>query len=150
MLHPGFDRGELGMEGAVPEVVDIFQQMTDSVKTLIAAATRGHDPAGVRIAYTAARDQWRAAERESRRTDPGSIERFEGLAALIGGEAYWPAIDAITTGRDPGDELQMARQAAAWIARASEAFLERDHDLAQRYLGLAEKTVGSVRPNPDR
>ena len=127
----------------------IFQQTTNSIKELLGAASEGADPEGVRIAYGALRDQWRAAAREARKTQAGSIERFESHASLMGGEAYWPAIDALTNGRDATVELKMAREAAGWIARASQAFAQHDQAMVDRCFELAGMVVGTTRPDSE-
>lgn len=107
----------------------ILQQTTDGLNALMHAAENGADPQAVRLAYAALKDQWTAAVRETVKLDPGSSERFVSLAAAASGEAFGPAIDAISCGRDPYDELRIPADAARWIRRAFDAHVRGDHVL---------------------
>jgi hypothetical protein len=125
----------------------IFEQMTESVKALVAAATDGADPDGIRIAYVALEDQWKAAEREARKTEVGSSERFETMAAIMFGEAFSPALEAAICGRDASQEVRRATEAGRWRGRAYEAHLRNDKPMVDIYFRLAEKVVDSHEPD---
>ena len=110
------------MEG--PTASGTFDRVTDAIRVLMRAALEGAEAEGLRVAYGALRDQWSAAERDSRGDDLGSLRRFEDTAATLCGEAFWPAILAVSERRDPAIELDRAIEATTWILRAHGAFLE--------------------------
>lgn len=104
------------------ELAGTFDQVTAGIRSLMSAAMEGGEPDSLRVAFEALRDQWLAAERESRRDEAGSLRRFEGVAAMLCGEAFWPAILAVGEHRDAGEELDRATEATRWILRAHTAF----------------------------
>jgi hypothetical protein len=106
----------------VSELAGTFDQVTAGIRSLMSAAMEGGEPESLRVAFEALRDQWLAAERESRRDEAGSLRRFEGVAAMLCGEAFWPAILAVGEHRDAGEELDRATEATRWILRAHTAF----------------------------
>ncbi len=99
-----------------------FDQVTTGIRALMCAALEGADAQGVRVAFEALRDQWLAAERDSRDDDPESSRRFEDVAAMLCGEAFWPAIRAVSEQRDFSEELDRAAEVTRWILRAHGAF----------------------------
>jgi hypothetical protein len=99
-----------------------FDQTTAGIRALMSAAMEGAEPQDIRVAFEALRDQWLAAERDSRADEPGSLRRFDDVAAMLCGEAFWPAILAVSERRDSGSELDNAGEVTRWILRAHCAF----------------------------
>jgi hypothetical protein len=127
--------------GGVSELAGTFDQVTAGIRSLMSAALEGGDPGSLRIGFEALRDQWLAAERDSRRDEPGSLRRFEGVAAMLCGEAFWPAILAVGEHRDAGQELDRAAEATRWILRAHAAFSSGHQDALNLCLRRAANVV---------
>ncbi|MBI3649153.1 MAG: hypothetical protein HY240_10465 [Actinobacteria bacterium] len=125
----------------VSELAGTFDQVTVGIRALMSAAMEGADPESVRVGFEALRDQWLAAERDSRDDEPGSIRRFEGVAAMLCGEAFWPAIRAVSEHRDAGEELDRAKEAARWILRAHTAFASGHQEALNLCLRRAANVV---------
>ena len=112
-----------------PHLTGTLDRAITGVRTLMGAAMEGAETTSLRLAFDALRDQWSAAERDSRDDDVGSARRFEDVAATIYGDAFWPAIRAVSEGRDPLEDLDRASEASQWILRA------RGLSRAQPFLG---------------
>jgi len=108
-----------------PHLTGTLDRAITGVRTLMGAAMEGAEPTSLRLAFDALRDQWWAAERDSRGDDVGSARRFEDVAATIYGDAFWPAIRAVSEGRDPLEDLDRASEASQWILRAHTAFVSQ-------------------------
>jgi hypothetical protein len=108
-----------------PHLTGTLDRAITGVRTLMGAAMEGAEPTDLRLAFDALRDQWWAAERDSRDDEAGSLRRFEDVAATIYGEAFWPAIKAVSEGRDPLEDLDRASEASRWILRAHTAFVSQ-------------------------
>ena len=129
-----------------------FDRVIDGIRALMRAALDGAEPEGIHSAYGALRDQWLAAERDSRSDDDGSLRRFEDTAAALCGEAFWPAILAVSEHRDPAVELDRAIEATTWILRAHGAFLEGHQGALRICLRRAAHVVrdgATEDPTPD-
>jgi len=108
-----------------PHLTGTLDRAITGVRTLMGAAMEGAETTSLRLAFDALRDQWSAAERDSRDDDVGSARRFEDVAATIYGDAFWPAIKAVSEGRDPLEDLDRASEASRWILRAHTAFVSQ-------------------------
>jgi hypothetical protein len=126
-------------------VLGTFDQVTAGVRALMGAAREGAEPEGVRAAFNALRDQLEAAERESRAADPDSPRHFEDVAALLCGDAFWPAILAVSEGRDPSDHLERAAEATRWLLRAQAAFVKGKRSAQAICLRRAATVVSDAR-----
>jgi hypothetical protein len=127
--------------GRVSELAGTFDQVTAGIRSLMSAAMEGGEPESLRVAFEALRDQWLAAERDSRRDEAGSLRRFEGVAAMLCGEAFWPAILAVGEHRDAGQELDRATEATRWILRAHSAFASGHQEALNLCLRRAANVV---------
>ncbi len=130
-----------------------FDQMTSGISALMRAAMEGAEPEGVRVGFQALRDQCLAAERESRDDQAGSLRRFEDVVAMLCGEAFWPAILAVSEHRDPTSELDRATEVTRWILRAHSAFAWGHQGALALCLRHAAEVVrhagGEQRSDPD-
>jgi hypothetical protein len=126
-----------------------FDQVTLGIRTLMWAALEGAEPQNVRVAFDALRDQWLAAERESRDEDGGSLRRFEDVAAMLCGEAFWPAIRAVSERRDYAEELERAAEVARWILRAHGAFASGHREALNICLRRAANVVRDAEAGHD-
>lgn len=118
-----------------------FDRIAGGVRELMGAAMRGAEPDTVRVAVDALRDQWLAAERASRDVNTASIERFEAVVTMLYGEAYRPAILAVSEGRNPGDALDRASEVSRWILRAYHAFTSGSDEVLGLCLRKAERAA---------
>jgi hypothetical protein len=118
-----------------------FDQTTAGIRALMSAAMEGADPQDIRVAFEALRDQWLAAERDSREDEPGSLRRFDDVAAMLCGEAFWPAILAVSERRDSGSELDNASEVTRWILRAHSAFASGSQEALDLCLRNAVRVV---------
>jgi hypothetical protein len=118
-----------------------FDQTTAGIKALMSAAMEGAEPEDVRVAFEALRDQWLAAERDSRGDGPGSLRRFDDVAAMLCGEAFWPAILAVSEHRSPTSELDHASEVTRWILRAHSAFASGSQEALNLCLRNAVRVV---------
>ena len=105
----------------------IFRQVADTLVDLTRAARTGADPEAIRIAHTALRDQWEAAANDATEAGAGSVDRFETVAAALCVDAYRPALESLSLGRDATRELETARDALRCLIRARDAFVEVRH-----------------------
>jgi hypothetical protein len=117
-----------------------FDQTTAGIKALMSAAMEGAAPRDIRVAFEALRDQW-LAERDSRADEPGSVRRFDDVAAMLCGEAFWPAILAVSERRDSGNELDHASEVTRWILRAHSAFAAGSQEALDLCLRNAVRVV---------
>jgi hypothetical protein len=118
-----------------------FDQTTAGIRALMSAAMEGAAPRDIRVAFEALRDQWLAAERDSRADEPGSLRRFDDVAAMLCGEAFWPAILAVSERRDSGNELDNASEVTRWILRAHSAFAAGSQEALDLCLRNAVRVV---------
>ena len=118
-----------------------FDRVAGGVRQLMGAAMEGAEPDTVRVAIDALRDQWLAAERASRDIDNASIQRFEAVVTMFYGEAYRPAIIAVSEGRDPGEALDRASEVSRWILRAYHAFTSGSEEILGLCLRRAERAA---------
>lgn len=119
----------------------IFRQVADTLVDLTRAARTGADPEAIRIAHTALRDQWEAAANDATEAGAGSVDRFETVAAALCVDAYRPALENLSLGRDATRELETARDALRCLIRARDAFVAGDPTMVRRWFRLAEITV---------
>jgi hypothetical protein len=118
-----------------------FDRVASGVRELMGAAMEGAEPDSVRVAVDALRDQWLAAERETREDGTDSFRRFEVVVAMLYGEAYRPAIIAVSEGRKADDELDRASEVARWILRAHNAFTSGSEEVLNLCLRRAERAA---------
>ena len=118
-----------------------FDQVTAGIRALMSAAMEGAEPQDIRVAFEALRDQWLAAARDSRDDEPGSLRRFEDVAAMLCGEAFWPAILAVSEQRDSTSELDSASEVTRWILRAHSAFASGSQEALNLCLKNAVRVV---------
>jgi hypothetical protein len=119
----------------------IFRQVADTLVDLTRAARTGADPEAIRIAHTALRDQWEAAANDASEAGAGSVDRFETVAAALCVDAYRPALESLSLGRDATRELETARDTLRCLIRARDAFVAGDPTMVRRWFRLAEITV---------
>jgi len=121
----------------------ILLQTTRSIRALIGIATEGAPSEHVELAYSALRDQWRAAEREALLTPAGSIDRFDARAAAVLGAAYRPVIEVLCLGRTIASrDVELAQKCSGWLNLAYEALLSGDTDGVERCLAMASAFAG--------
>lgn len=122
-----------------------FDRVASGVRELMGVAMEGAQPDTVRVAVDALRDQWLAAERETRQDGTDSFRRFEVVVAMLYGEAYRPAIIAVSEGRKADEELDRASEVARWILRAHNAFTSGSEEVLNLCLRRAERAA--LRPH---
>jgi hypothetical protein len=128
----------------------ILLQTTRSIRALIGVATEGAPPGDVEVAYQALRDQWAAAERESRRRTANPVTRFDARAAAVLGAAYRPVLDVLTSGKVlRSEDVELAQKSSGWLNLAYEALQAGDHDNVERCLKMASAFVGDERDARD-
>jgi hypothetical protein len=128
----------------------ILLQTTRSIRALIGVATEGAPPEDVEVAYQALRDQWAAAERESRRRTANPVTRFDARAAAVLGAAYRPVLDVLTSGKVlRSEDVELAQKSSGWLNLAYEALQAGDHDNVERCLKMASAFVGDERDARD-
>jgi hypothetical protein len=119
----------------------IFRQVADTLVDLTRAARTGAQPEAIRVAHMALRDQWEAAANDATEAGAGSVDRFETVAAALCVDAYRPALESLSLGRDATRELETARDALRCLIRARDAFVVGDPTMVRRWFRLAEITV---------
>jgi hypothetical protein len=118
-----------------------FDRVATGVRELMGVAMEGAEPDTVRVAVDALRDQWLAAERQTRDDGTDSFRRFEVVVAMLYGEAYRPAIIAVSEGRKADEELDRASEVARWILRAHNAFTSGSEEVLNLCLRRAERAA---------
>ena len=123
------------------ELAGTFDQVTAGIRSLMFAALEGGERDSLRVDFDGFATSGSPQSGTHAWTKPDRPRRFEGVAAMLCGEAFWPAILAVGEHRDAAAELDRATEATRWILRAHTAFSTGHQDALNLCLRRAANVI---------